>query len=302
MNNVVFFVESNMAMRIVGNSLSEIREHFENELIDLYDSNERRALYRQAAAEINGYSMLHLHFHPDDKVQESDLIKYSSWVKRLKNHEPVQYILGKTWFMDLEIHVNPAVLIPRPETEEIVNHLLLHLTSKKIRVLDACTGSGCIALALKHYLPEADIYGCDISADALSVASANAQRLGLNINFQTVDLLKNPPQGKYLNLDVLISNPPYIPERERESLAKHVSEKEPSIALFVPNSDPLLFYTALANWGKVVLNDGGFLIAECHTNFTTEVAMLWKDLGYSDVQEYKDLSDLPRFVTAVLQK
>lgn len=289
-------------MRIAGNSLSEIREFFENELVDIYDKNEIRALYRQAALEINGYSMLHLHFHPDDKVQESELIKYASWVKRLKQHEPVQYITGKTWFMDLEIQVNPAVLIPRPETEEIVNHLLMNLGDRKLRILDACTGSGCIALALKHYLPDSEIMAFDVSEDALAVASSNAQRLGLSIHFQQANLQEPADKYDYSNLDVLISNPPYIPNNERASLAKHVADMEPSIALFVPDEDPLLYYKRLAEWAKLILKNEGKLIAECHTNFTSEVADLWRNSELVEVEEHNDLSNLPRFVTAVFKK
>jgi release factor glutamine methyltransferase len=299
---VVSFATNHTEMRIAGNSLSEIREFFENELVDIYDKNEIRALYRQAAQEINGYSMLHLHFHPDDTVQESELIKYSSWVKRLKFHEPVQYITGKSWFMDLEIHVNPAVLIPRPETEEIVNHLLMNLGDRKLRILDACTGSGCIALALKHYLPDSEILAFDVSETALTVAISNAQRLGLNINFQLADLQSSPLEYQYSEIDVLISNPPYIPNNERESLAKHVSEMEPSIALFVPDEDPLLFYKRLADWAKLILKNDGKLIAECHTNYTGAVADLWRNSGLFDVEEHVDLSNLPRFVTAVIKK
>lgn len=282
--------------------MKDIQLFFERELVDIYYVDERRQLFRMAAGEINGFSMLHLHFHPEDRVSESELLKYSQWVKRLKNHEPVQYITGKAWFMGLEIQVDSSVLIPRPETEEIVNFVLEQGNRKQSVFLDACTGSGCIALALKHYLPEARVFALELSEQALETARKNAQLLSLEIDFIEADVFRPLHLPHELGIDLLISNPPYIPEKERESLAKHVHEREPSMALFVPNEDPLIFYRRLGELLFQHGNPGAELIAECHTSFAQDVLDLWTSMGLSNLHLHQDLSGLDRFVTANLAK
>jgi release factor glutamine methyltransferase len=283
-------------MRIPGNRIDEIKRYFDQELKDEYDASERLALFRLAAEDINGYSMIHIHLHPDERVNESDLIRYSKWVKRLKNHEPVQYIRGKTWFMDLEIEVNPAVLIPRPETEELVNHVLSLNPQKDIKIIDACSGSGCISLALKHYLPIAQVDGFDVSQDAIDVARSNAKRLNLDVSYQQYDIMQNPPAEYSNKYDFLVSNPPYIPYREKVDLALHVSKSEPSIALFVDDDDALIFYKRLAKWGSSILKADGIIMAECHKNFPQDVSSLWQSMGIRDCVIHEDLSGHPRFV------
>ena len=289
-------------MRIPGNRVDEIKRYFDEELKDEYDASERLALFRLAAEDINGYSMIHIHLHPDERVNESDLINYSKWVKRLKNHEPVQYIRGKTWFMDLELEVNPAVLIPRPETEELVNHVLTINPRKNIQILDACSGSGCISLALKHYLPHAVVDGFDISAEAIVVSKRNAEKLGLDIDFKQYDIMLEADPAYNNKYDLLISNPPYIPYKEKSELALHVSKSEPSIALFVNDDDTLIFYKRLAKWGSSVLKADGIIMAECHKNFAQDVSSLWQSMGIRDCVIHEDLSGHPRFVVGKIGK
>ena len=284
-------------MKIKGNQLSDIKRYFESELISIYAKNEILVLYRMSTEHINGFSMTHLHLFPDTRVLESELIKYSFFVKRLKNHEPVQYILGYAWFTDLKIGVNESVLIPRPETEELVNCLLENNKIEQPKILDVCTGSGCIGLALKHYLPNAEILGCDISVDALKTAKANAAALSLDVSFYQANALKEP-EPTFYNLDYLITNPPYITDNEKPSLAKNVIDFEPSIALFVPDGDALIFYKSISNWGQKLLNEGGMLLMECHTERVNEVAQLLSENGYLSVKQHTDLNGLPRWVTA----
>lgn len=285
-------------MKIKGNQVSHIKTYFENELSTIYSKSEILVLFRIAAEHINGFSMNQLHLFPDTRVLESELLKYSFFVKRLKNHEPYQYITGYTWFTDLKILVNESVLIPRPETEELVNCLLENNTLQYPKILDVCTGSGCIALALKHYITAAEVLACDISVTALATAKNNATALSLDVAFYEADALTEPLES-FQNLDFLITNPPYITLREKATLAKNVTDFEPGLALFVPDDDALIFYKSISKWGKKLLNDCGMVLMECNTAHVEEVAELLIEDGYSIVKQHADLNGLPRWVTGI---
>ena len=285
-------------MKIKGNQVSDIKTYFENELSTIYSKSEILVLFRIAAEHINGFSMNQLHLFPDTRVLESELLKYSFFVKRLKNHEPYQYITGYTWFTDLKIMVNESVLIPRPETEELVNCLLENNTLQYPKILDVCTGSGCIALALKRYITAAEVLACDISSTALATAKNNAEALSLNVAFYEADALTEPIEA-FENLDFLITNPPYITLREKATLAKNVTDFEPGLALFVPDDDALIFYKSISKWGKKLLNDCGMVLMECNTAHVDEVAELLIEDGYSIVKQHADLNGLPRWVTGI---
>jgi release factor glutamine methyltransferase len=285
-------------MRITGNTIRDIKNFYFKELSEIYPQDEVLALFRISCEEISGFSHLHLHFNAGDEVLQSELLTYENWINRLKNFEPIQYITGRTWFMDLEIQVNDSVLIPRPETEELVNLVLEKLIKKDLKVLDACSGSGCIALAMKHYLPEADIYACEISIEAIKVAQKNANRLSLGVNFIESDLLNMEENYLPTDLDIIISNPPYIPVSEKESMSLHVTKSEPEIALFVRDSNPLIFYEKLANLALINLKDGGFIYVECHKNLIENVQGLFLAKGLLNAKIHSDLSGNERFVTA----
>ncbi len=285
-------------MKIKGNRVSDIKTYFENELSTIYSKSEILVLFRIAAEHINGLSMNQLHLFPDTRVLESELLKYSFFAKRLKNHEPYQYITGYTWFTDLKIMVNESVLIPRPETEELVNCLLENNTLANPKILDVCTGSGCIALALKHYITAAEMLACDISATALETAKNNAASLSLDVAFYKADALTEP-LDTFENLDFLITNPPYITLKEKATLAKNVTDFEPGLALFVPDDDALIFYKSISKWGKKLLNDCGMVLMECNTAHVDEVAELLIEDGYSVVKQHADLNGLPRWVTGI---
>lgn len=285
-------------MKIKGNQVSDIKTYFENELSTIYSKSEILVLFRIAAEHINGFSMNQLHLFPDTRVLESELLKYSFFVKRLKNHEPYQYITGYTWFTDLKIMVNESVLIPRPETEELVNCLLENNTLQYPKILDVCTGSGCIALALKHYITAAEVLACDISSTALATARNNAAALSLDVAFYEADALTEPLEA-FEHLDFLITNPPYITFKEKATLAKNVTDFEPGLALFVPDDDALIFYKSISKWGKKLLNDCGMVLMECNTAHVEEVAELLIEDGYSIVKQHADLNGLPRWVTGI---
>lgn len=278
--------------------MADIRQFLYTQLSPQYSKDEILVLYRLAAGHINGFSHLTLHLEPEKRVLESELLEYSRFVKRLKKGEPVQYIMGYTWFMELKIELGPEVLIPRPETEELVNLLIERCSGiEHLQIHDACTGSGCIALALKNYLPQAEVSASDISQDALNLARRNADKLKIDVDFAQFDLLRlEQLPGAF---DVLVSNPPYITLDEKESMHSNVLDHEPHIALFAPGDDALVFYRKLAQLATSGgLNSGGILAVECHYQRCNEVAECFEKAGLREVEIHHDLSGNPRIVTA----
>ena len=235
----------------------------------------------------------------DDSVMSGMADQFRAMVERRRRHEPLQYILGYTEFFGMHLDVSPDVLIPRPETEQVVEEALRALTGVNTpRVLDVGTGSGCIALVIKHERPNAEVWASDVSERALAMASKNASRHGLEIQFLNADVFtsdfsERAPKG----LDLLISNPPYIPEDEVSDLAADVRDFEPHLALLAP-SDPLIFYKRLAMLGKALLKNGRYLILETHSDYGREAERILHYLGYEDVVLQRDYADRPRILRA----
>ena len=217
---------------------------------------------------------------------------------RLLAHEPVQYVLGTTYFEEMELEVTPATLIPRPETEELVRVITQEQGQRKgLQVLDVGTGTGCLALALARALPGAEVLAVDISEGALAVARRNGARYAPTVVFQQVDILKQMPIGLALySLDVLVSNPPYVRESERPLMRDNVLAWEPATALFVPDNDPLLFYRRLSEIGRELLCPGGRLYLEINEALGPETAALLKEYGFDEVQVLPDMFGKARIV------
>ena len=264
------------------------------------EDSERPGMVRwmldHASGQSKGERLVH-----DFRWSESLLDRLSVWAERLNGGEPLQHVLGEAWFDGLRISVSPAVLIPRPETEELVEALSSRLQAEAAapaQIVDWCTGSGCVALALKRRFPEAKVCGWDLSADALDVARANAVQNHLHVAFDVRDALSATHDGTVA--DAVVSNPPYIPESEAAQLHPRVTRHEPAMALFVPSDDPLCFYRALRHWCEQGgLRNGGWLALECHTKFASDVAgMLSSSKGWKHVEIVHDLQGLPRHVLA----
>ena len=217
---------------------------------------------------------------------------------RLLAHEPVQYVLGTAHFAGMELEVTPATLIPRPETEELVQVVTqAYPANAALRVLDVGTGSGCLALALACALPKAEVLAVDISADALAVARRNGARYASQVIFQQVDILLSLPDGLAPGtLDVLVSNPPYVRESERPTMRDNVLAWEPATALFVPDEDPLLFYRRLAEIGSVLLRPGGGIYLEINEALGAETAALLVAQGFAEVEVLPDMFGKARMV------
>ena len=217
-------------------------------------------------------------------------------LRRLLNHEPIQYIMNKSWFYGMELYVDPSVLIPRPETEELVEWIVNDIKASGLKVftrnaseadkttllkiLDIGTGSGCIALALKKAMPGAEVWGCDVSEAALNVARRNGSALDIRVDFQGSNFLDPEQQRQLPTVNLLVSNPPYIPLRDKEQMHRNVVDNEPHTALFVPDDDPLIFYKALAIFGKHHLSENGSIYMEIHENLGSQVTDLFKEEGY----------------------
>lgn len=230
------------------------------------------------------------------EIGENNLKMLDSACARLKTGEPVQYILGFTWFYGRKFRVGPEVLIPRPETEEICHEILKKFNKKPgMRVLDVGTGSGCIACTLALELPDAQVTALEKSPQALALARENAHDLGCSVHFVQADFLQweGIIEGK---LDVLVSNPPYIPADEIQNMNRNVTAFEPHEALFTPSGDPFLFYRALAIAGIRLLNPGGWLIAELHEDYARGVQDILLENGYQEVEIRKDLQGKQRSI------
>jgi len=227
-------------------------------------------------------------------------------IRRLEAGEPVQYVVGTADFFGMVFQVNPAVLIPRQETEELVAWVLEHLrnldTDSHVSLLDIGLGSGCIGIALKKKFPRLQLFGLEKSAEALAVATHNAQQiLGESADFRFLqgDILQASDGQAFSALNVIVSNPPYIPLAEKELMPEHVLAHEPALALFVSNEDPLVFYRTIADFALEKLRPGGVLFFECNEFNAAEVAMLLSEKGFQDVVLKKDISGSDRMVRAL---
>lgn len=236
----------------------------------------------------------------DMRWHESQLDRLAVMAERLNEGEPIQHVLGESWFDGLRLEVSPSVLIPRPETEELVAAMADKVAALEgpVRVADWCTGSGCMALAMKRRHPHAEVVGYEWSMDALEVARSNAQVTGMEVQWRHADALHaEQPDTPF---SAVMSNPPYIPAAERQTMHPRVTEHEPGMALFVPDDDPLVFYRAIASWcAQGALVHGGWIGLECHTAKAQDVARLLEaQKGWEDVDILHDLQGLPRHVVA----
>ncbi len=279
-------------------------------LAGVYDQREARAVTRMLVEEKFGLSFTDIICGAVETLSDADKQWIEAAVKRLEQGEPIQYVLGWTWFAGLKFNVRSGVLIPRPETEWLVDNVCAHpapSNNRPLRILDIGTGSGCIALSIKQRLPEAYVEAWDISTEALSIAADNARSLSLDIVLRQQDALNITPNVLSTApndnsavpdspfWDVIVSNPPYICERERTDMARNVLEHEPSTALFVPDTDPLLFYRAITRYAIGSLNDGGRLLFECNTLYAGDTARMMKDEGMAATEVFDDCFGKPRF-------
>ncbi len=266
-----------------------------SELHGLYPVSEIEGFTRIIFETVCGWSFTEQVVKKNEKIQAGDLKKIQEIISRLKTFEPIQYILGETEFYGLRLIVNPSVLIPRPETEELVDWIVNRDLPRNSRILDIGTGSGCIALALKSALKDAKVSGTDISEGALETAHENALKNKLDVRFYQSDILKNnnPNNEVY---DAIVSNPPYIRESEKLQMLPNVLDYEPFNALFVPDNDPLVFYRAIAGFAKKYLTENGKLFFEINESLGFEMKNMLFDFGFCNVEIRKDINGKNRMI------
>ena len=280
-------------------------------LTPLHGAGEARAIVRMVMEECFGLSQTDLLLGKDTTLSSRDRAEFEKIALRLVKGEPVQHVLGFSDFMGHRFRVTPDVLIPRPETEALVawaiDELRMMPRQSSLKVLDLCTGSGCIAVSLALAFPDAHVVGVDISTPALSIARDNAHSLhASNVEFLEHDILSedtesSPPWGELeRGFSLLVSNPPYVRDSEASEMSPTVLDHEPSLALFVPDDDPLRFYRAIAAIGRRCLLSGSPLLVELNTALADDTRRLFVDAGYHDVEVRDDQFSRPRMIKAVL--
>ena len=267
-----------------------------------YPKQEIESLSRLIFEKVLGFSPIQIHLNQNQTLSAANLAQIKEIVTRLTQFEPIQYIFGETEFYGLHLNVNSAVLIPRQETEELVDWIIndnKHLTP---RILDIGTGSGCIPIVLAKNLPGSSVEGWDISTDALRVAVGNAAKNSVKIDFQCVDILKSEypdPNGRY---DIIVSNPPYINQSEQPNMDRNVTRYEPHLALFVPDNDPLIFYRRIADLAAAYLNRGGLLYFEINEKYGPETAKLLQVKGFTNISIKRDINGKDRMIKGEMKQ
>ncbi len=275
-------------------SLRELQQNLEEALEPVYGKQEAQSMATLVLEHQLNVSRLTLHTNPTEKVTDDKVRAIEQIKMRLLKQEPLQYILGEAFFYGEVLRVTPNVLIPRPETEELVDWILQESYRD---ILDIGTGSGCIAIMLAKYQENAKVCAFDISEKALEVAEENAKKLQVQVDFQRQDILKWETQN-FPQFDCIVSNPPYVREYEKARMQPNVLEHEPDTALFVPDNNPLLFYQTIADFGQQQLTVGGKLYFEINEALGAETCQLLKERGYQEVVLRKDLSGKDRMISA----
>ena len=267
-------------MKISSNKLKDIIDFAYQELESLYGKDEIRSMIYSIIEHFTGYDLMKILTYKDElKVSESELLKINFAIKDLKKEKPLQQILGYCEFLDVRIEVNQHVLIPRVETEEIVQRVIKENKGRKnLKIADVCCGSGCIAIALKKAFPDANIYAYDISEEALKKSKENAEKNKEKINFFKENILKSKEKNQEFN--IIVSNPPYIRESEKGLMKNNVLLYEPHLALFVSDKDPLIFYKKILDFSNRNLAKNGKIYMEINENLGKETELLFKNFNY----------------------
>jgi release factor glutamine methyltransferase len=292
--------------------MADAERYISGRLQEVYEESEAKNIADLLIEHITSLSKNERLSRNEYEITPEQELAFKDDLQRLLKHEPIQYLMNKSWFYGLELFVDPSVLIPRPETEELVEWVINDIKASGLdvftrdmagadktnllKILDVGTGSGCIALALKKAMPKAEIWGCDMSEEALNVARRNGSALDIRVDFQGLNFLDPEQQRQLPTVNILVSNPPYIPIKDKQLMDRNVVEHEPHLALFVPNDDPLVFYRALAKFGMHRLYENGSIYMEIHEDLGSQVTDLFKEEGYFSVEVKKDMQGKNRMV------
>lgn len=282
--------------------IKEAYHQLQQSIQPLYENREASNIADLILEDITGWDRSRRVIHHDALLSEQQLERYTQYKEELLHGRPTQYVLGHAWFCDMRFQVDEHVLIPRPETEELVMEVKKMYADndadedQRFRLIDIGTGSGCIAIALKKYFPNWDVWALDQSDGALSIAQKNAVLLDTEIHFIASDILKIAKSDHLPAFDLIISNPPYIPSADKSEMDDRVLDHEPHSALFVTNEDPLQFYKAIIAFSDHHLLRGGMLFFETHEMYAQEVAALMEENGFENIAVKKDLQEKERIV------
>ena len=276
--------------------LKEAIEQLRNGLAGIAEPQEVQAMIRVICEDVFNYDPVDVALRQESELPDFAPERIADIIARLRRHEPLQYIVGSARFHGHRFSVTPAVLIPRPETEQLVDLIIDENEGSDLRVLDMGTGSGCIAISLARALKFAQVDALDVSRDALEVARQNATDLKVKVRFFESDMLSPQPAARY---DIIVSNPPYVCWSERDAMDRNVKDYEPGQALFVPDNDPLLFYKAIVPYAAQSLERGGKLYLEINQRFGNEVKRLMQDNGFDEVRIIEDSYGKVRFAAAI---
>jgi release factor glutamine methyltransferase len=284
------------------------------QLKSIYDEDEAAKIASMVLEHITGLPRVERLKKKDETLVVSQSHLLTEYYHRLINHEPVQYVLNESWFYGMKLFVDKNVLIPRPETEELVDWIVkdvrkaaINVFERKsaeadettlLKIMDVGTGSGCIALALKKAMPKSEVWGCDASEGALNVARRNGSELNIRVDFTGLNFLDEAQRKQLPSVDIIVSNPPYILLKQKKTLAINVVEHEPHSALFVPDDDPLIFYKAIADFGKHRLHAGGYIYMEINEDLGLFTTQLFKKEGYINIELKQDMQGKDRMVKA----
>jgi len=270
------------------------------ELAGIYSAGEIESFIFLIFEKLKGYTRTQFLFAREETLTPEERLLIGQIVARLKKHEPIQYILGETEFYGLPFYAVPGVLIPRPETEELVQWIIHENQLASPAILDIGTGTGCIAISLAKNIPNATVLACDVSPICMETAQRNAQLNLVNCTVIEYDILNNSPEYTFPELDIVVSNPPYVRETEKSVMEKNVLEFEPGLALFVADDEPLVFYKRIADFAMLHLRSGGRLYFEINEAFGNACSEMLREQGFSGIRLKKDINGKDRMIGATL--
>lgn len=282
-------------------TIQEATYYLLNQLRTIYSDSEASQITDWVMEKVTGSMKTERMLYKNETLSAKEQIQVKEYVERLLQHEPVQYVLNESWFCGIKFFVDKNVLIPRPETEELVEWVVNDYKGRneELRILDIGTGSGCIPVSLKRKLPAAEVWSCDVSTGAIEIAKKNADAVNAGIHFIELNFLNKEQRDKLPAFDIIVSNPPYIPEKDKAQMNPNVLNYEPATALFVPDNDTLIFYAAIADFGKQHLKQNGNIYFEIHEDLGNSVAELLSSNGYN-AEIKKDMQQKDRMVKSGL--
>jgi release factor glutamine methyltransferase len=288
-------------MKVPTNLIKDIVNHYTEKILPIYGKEEASQLIWILTEHFFEVDRMKLARNPELRITESEMLTIHFAVKELSKNKPVQYITGESEFSGCRFQLNSDVLIPRPETEQMVQMIVNYVSNNQAvkRILDIGTGSGCIAVSLAKQLTHCEVFACDVSFSALELAASNAQLNKAEVNYFKFDLLNLTDTEELPVFDLIVSNPPYVTEKEKSQMQPNVLNYEPHLALFVTDDDPLLFYRKIALFAQKKLKSGGYMMLEINEMYGDDLKILLESFRFSEIEVLKDFHGKNRFVSAI---